>query len=90
MLDKFHFALVWVVEDIINRNPAGIRWCPDYLQLFTKKQQKNIYKLKEIKNKEKKVSCRAAVSILSEYFYRDWFFELNKESTLLGNNILTK
>ena len=57
MLDIFNCALVWVVEDIINSNLAGIRWYSDYLQLFTNNNNNNkiyIVKKKKKKNEEKK------------------------------------
>ena len=57
MLDIFNCALVWVVEDIINSNLAGIRWYSDYLQLFTNNSNNNkiyIVKKKKKKNEEKK------------------------------------
>ena len=57
MVDIFNCALVWVVEDIINSNLAGIRWYSDYLQLFTNNSNNNkiyIVKKKKKKNEEKK------------------------------------
>ena len=57
MLDIFNCALVWVVEDIINSNLAGIRWYSDYLQLFTNNSNNDkiyIVKKKKKKNEEKK------------------------------------
>ena len=71
MLYIFCCALAWLVEDIINSNLAGIRWYPDYLQLFTNNNKK-IYKLKKInknknkKNREKKEEETFPVGLLFE------------------------
>ena len=65
MLDIFNCALVWVVEDIINSNLAGIRWYSDYLQLFTNNSNNNkIYIVK--KKKEEKWGKKEEEILLSE------------------------
>ena len=35
-----HCTLVWMAQGIINSNLAGVRWYPDYLQLFTNNNNK--------------------------------------------------
>ena len=66
------------------QQPYWNRWYPDYLFSYNYLQEATT---KNLLVKKKKENKKHHVGLLFKS-YLDWFFELNKESILFGNNIL--